>query len=67
MDMSDKAMAERWGDILFEIPELWDALRRFEMQNRPVKGGFKVRGDAGISVESGTAAGNELRIRVGCS
>lgn len=65
--MSDKAMAERWGDILFEIPELWDALRVFEMQNHPVKGGFKVRGDAEVSVKSGVAAGNELWIRIGGS
>jgi hypothetical protein len=37
MDMSDKAMAERWGHVINEIPELWDALRIFEMQNRPVR------------------------------
>jgi len=65
MDMSDKAMVERFGDILFEIPELWDALRMFEMQNRPVKGGFKVAGDAGVSMNGGSVAGRELRIRVG--
>lgn len=64
MDMSDKAMAERWGHVLNEIPELWDALRIFELQNRPVQGGFKVRGNAGVSVQGG-AAGSELRIRVG--
>ncbi|MEY9562268.1 hypothetical protein ABIA26_004610 [Sinorhizobium fredii] len=65
MDMSDKAMAERFGDILFEIPELWNALRVFEMQNRPVKGGFKVRGGAGVSVNCGSIAGRELRIWIG--
>ena len=64
MDMSDKAMFERFGDILHEIPELWDSIRVFEMQNRPVKGGFKVRGDAGVLVQGG-AAGSELRICVG--
>lgn len=64
MDMSDKAMAERWGHVLNEIPELWDALRVFEMQNRPVKGGFRIGGDAGVSMNGG-AAGRELRIRAG--
>lgn len=64
MDLSDKAMAERWGHIINEIPELWDALRLFEMQSRPVKGGFKIGGDAGVSMNGG-AAGSELRIRVG--
>lgn len=64
MDMSDKAMFERFGDILHEIPELWDSIRVFEMQNRPVKGGFKIGGDAGVSMNGG-AAGSELRIRVG--
>lgn len=65
MDMSDKAMFERFGDVLHEIPELWDAIRAFEMQNRPVKGGFKVRGDAGVSMESCAAGGPAFRIRVG--
>jgi hypothetical protein len=64
MDLSDKAMAERWGHIINEVPELWDALRLFELQNRPVKGGFKIGGDAGVSMNGG-AAGSELRIRVG--
>lgn len=64
MEMSDKAMAERWGHVINEIPELWDALRVFEMQNRPVKGGFRIGGDAGVSMNGG-AAGSELRICVG--
>lgn len=64
MDLSDKAMAERWGHILNEIPELLEALRVFEMQNRPVKGGFKIAGNAGISMD-GSAAGREFRIRIG--
>lgn len=65
MDMSDKAMAERYGDILFEIPELWNALRVFEMQHRPSRGGFRVHGNAGVSVDCGASfAGRELRIRV---
>lgn len=66
MDLSDKAMAGRWGHVINEIPELWDALRVFEMQSRPVRGGFKIAGDAGVSMDGG-AAGRELRIWVGCS
>lgn len=66
MDLSDKAMAQRWGHVLNEVPELWEALRVFEMQNRPVRGGFKIAGDAGVSMDGG-AAGRELRIRVGRS
>lgn len=66
MDLSDKSMAERWGHVINEIPELWDALRIFEMQSRPVKGGFKVGGDAGVSVHGGPA-GRERRNQVGRS
>ncbi len=66
MDLSDKSMAERWGQVINEIPELWDALRIFEMQNRSVKGDFKVCGDAGVSMQRG-GGGRELRIRVGRS
>ena len=64
MDMSDKAMVERWGHILNEIPELWDAIRIYEMQSRPAKGSFKVRGDAGVLMQG---ARKGLRIRVGCA
>ena len=63
MDMSDRAMAERWGHILNEIPELWDAIRIYEIQSRPEKSTFRVCGDAGVSMQSG--AGSELRIRIG--
>ncbi|KQZ55146.1 hypothetical protein ASD54_07670 [Rhizobium sp. Root149] len=57
-------MAERWGHIINEVPELWEALRVFELQNRAVRGGFKIAGDAGVSMDGG-AAGRELRIQVG--
>lgn len=63
MDMSDKAMAERWGHVINEIPELWLALRLFDMQSRPVEGGFRMGGDAGVSMDGGTA-GRELRLWV---
>ena len=65
MDISDKALVSRYGDILHEIPELWNALRISELQSRPVRGGFNVRGHAGVSVDSGGGRGSELRIRVG--
>lgn len=65
-DLSDEAMAVRWGGILHEIPELWDALRKYEIQNRPmsVSGGFKIKCDW-VSVQRPT--GNVLRIQVGHS
>lgn len=62
-DLSDEAMAARFGDILFEIPELWDAIRVSEMNNRPkcVPGGFEIKSDV-VSVERD--AGDVLRIQV---
>lgn len=62
-DLSDEAMAARFGDILFEIPELWDAIRKFEIENRPVvtSGGFKIKSDV-VSVER--RHGGVLRIGV---
>lgn len=62
-DLSDRGLVERFGDVMFEIPELFEALRRFEIESRPrsVSGGFKMRGD-GMSVKS---RGNELGIRIG--
>lgn len=62
-DLSDEAMAMRWGDILHEIPELWDALRTFEIENRPAvtSGGFRMHGDW-VSVQR---TGDMTRIRIG--
>ncbi len=63
-DLSDEAMAVRWGHVLNEIPELWDALRKFEIENRPavVAGGFNVKSDV-ISVNRGSRG--MLRFKVG--
>lgn len=63
-DLSDEAMAIRWGGILHEIPELWDALRLHEIKNRPMleSGGFRIKSDW-VSVQRG--AGDVTRIRVG--
>lgn len=62
-DLSDEAMAIRWGGILHEIPELWDALRLLEIKNRPAvtSGGFKMRADW-VSVDR--CAGDVTRIQV---
>lgn len=64
-DLSDEAMAVRWGGILHEIPELWDALRRFEIENRPAvtSGGFKIKADW-VSVQR---EGGVLRLQSGNS
>jgi hypothetical protein len=62
-DLSDEAMALRWGNILHEIPELWDALRKWEIENRliSVPGGFGVKSDW-VSVQR---LGDVTRIRIG--
>lgn len=62
-DLSDEAMAIRWGHVLNEVPELWDALRKWEIENRPAiaAGGFKMRGDW-VSVQR--VGGNVTRIHV---
>lgn len=61
-DLSDEAMAVRWGGILNEIPELWDAIRLFEIKNRPaqVPGGFSLKSDA-VSVQ---CDGKVLHLRI---
>lgn len=61
-DMSDKGLVAQFGDVMHELPELYEALRRFEMQNRPTStsGGFKMRADW-VSVERG---GSMLRVQV---
>ncbi len=67
-DLSDEAMAVRWGGILNEIPELWDALRAHEIKNRPAvtSGGFAIKADW-VSVSVNGGAGNVTRIRIGNS
>jgi hypothetical protein len=55
MELSDEALALRFGDILFEIPELWRALRVQEIESRPVMrtGGFRLH-TKGVSVQDGS-------------
>lgn len=63
-DMSDEGIARQFGDIVHELPELYQALRTFQMQNRPtaVSGGFKMKADW-VSVQGG--GGGVLRVKVG--
>lgn len=66
-DMSDAGLVAQFGDIVHEIPELFEAIRLFEMQNRPMSmsGGLKVRADwVSVSVNGGRGV---TRIRVGNS
>lgn len=62
-DLSDEAMAIKYGHVINEIPELWDALRLHEIKNRPMSdmGGFGIRSDW-VSVQRGP--GNMTRIHV---
>ncbi|TBE45466.1 hypothetical protein ELH02_14320 [Rhizobium ruizarguesonis] len=62
-DLSDRGLVAQFGDVMNEIPELYEAMRRFELENRPAvnSGGFKMRG-GGMSVNRG---GDVPRIRVG--
>ena len=62
-DMSDEGIAAQFGDIVHEIPELFEALRRFEMQNRPMStsGGFEIKSNW-VSVQR---SGSVLRIQIG--
>jgi hypothetical protein len=62
-DLSDEAMALRWGHVINEIPELWYALRKFEIENRPAvtSVGFAIKSDW-VSVQRSR---DVTRIRVG--
>lgn len=62
-DMSDAGLVRQFGDLMHELPELYEALRRFEIQSRPraVSGGFNMRAES-ISVQRG---GGVLRLQIG--
>jgi hypothetical protein len=64
-DMSDEGLVRQFGDVMFELPELFEALRRFELQSRPAvtSGGLKVRG-SGVLVQCREGV---LRVKVGHS
>lgn len=63
LDMSDKGLVAQFGDVMHELPELYEAIRRFELKNRPAvtSGGFKMKADW-VSVQRG---GGVLRVKVG--
>lgn len=62
-DLSDEALVERFGDILFEIPELLHALRVQEVENRPkfISGVVRMKSDI-VSVER---LAGKTRIQIG--
>lgn len=62
-DLCDEAMALRWGHVINEIPELWNALRKFEIENRSTSlpACFSIKDDL-VSVQR---VGNMTRIRIG--
>ena len=62
-DISDEGIRQQFGDIVLEMPELFDALRRFELESRPAvtSDGLRMKADW-VSVSGG---GLETRIRVG--
>lgn len=63
-DLSDEAMVLKYGHVINEIPELWDALRRFEIENRPATtpGGFAIKGNW-VSVQRGPR--DMMRVSIG--
>jgi len=63
-DLSDEGLVAVYGDIMHELPELYSALRHYEMQNRPrlVSGGFMIKADW-VSVQR--VDGNVSRLRIG--
>ena len=63
-DLSDEGLVAAYGDIMHELPELFDAIRHYEMQNRPrlVSGGFMINSDW-VSVHR--TDGHISRIRIG--
>lgn len=64
-DISDEGLVARFGDILFEIPELFEALRFAELQTRRPRqeGAFRCRAGR-VSVERDGAG---LQMRFGLS
>lgn len=46
-DISDEGLVAQFGDIMHEMPELYDALRIAVMQSRPAtrEGGFACRSE----------------------
>lgn len=64
-DLSDRGLVEQFGDVMNEMPELYEALRRFEIKSRPAvtSGGFNLKAD-GVTVDQSPTV---LRFRVGAA
>lgn len=62
-DLSDEGLVRVLGDAMHEMPELYEAIRLFELKSRPavIPGGFNVRSE-NVSVQR---EGSMLRLRVG--
>lgn len=68
MDLSDEGLVRRFGDVMHEMPELYEAIRRFEIENRPAvtSGGFRMRADW-VSVQRGSGDVTRIQVRhAGC-
>lgn len=64
-DLSDEGLVRQFGDAMIEMPELFEALRRFAIENRPraQSGGFGMKCD-GVTVDRSATV---LRFRVSAS
>lgn len=64
MDLSDEGLVRRFGDVMHEMPELYEAIRRFEIENRPAvtSGGFRMRADC-VSVQRGSGGVTRIQVR----
>jgi hypothetical protein len=62
-DLSDKGLVERFGDIMLELPELFHAIRMYEIARRPVlkSSGVRVHG-RGVSMQR---VAGKTRLRIG--
>lgn len=62
-DLSDRGLVEHFGDIMFELPELFHALRMYELARRPAltSGSVRVHG-RGVSVQR---VAGKTRARIG--
>jgi len=64
-DLSNEGLVQQFGDAMNEMPELYEALRRFELKNRPAatSGGFGMKCDR-VTVDQSASV---LRFRIGAS
>lgn len=66
-DLSDEGLVRVFGDAMHEMPELYEAIRRFELKSRPAvtSSGFKMKADW-VSMQSvQRSSGGVLRLLIG--